>query len=142
MSAPGDGQTPPVVLQHTLKGFQRGAAAEVCKDTAREILGLGFGELLAQANAYIDKAEEMKEQLALVEAKAKEDLALAEEKNKEELAQLVLIFPNQETALDQELSSLRQTENKIKKRLFDKGQKYTVKSLALAHQGGGPGERG
>ena len=50
-SAPGDGQTPPapklpVGLQHTLKGFQRGAAVEVCKDTTRESLGLGFGKLL------------------------------------------------------------------------------------------------
>jgi len=67
----------------------------------------------------------MKEQLALMEAKAKEDLALAEEKNKEKLAQLVLIFTNRETDLDQELSSLRQTEKEIKKRLYDKGQKYT-----------------
>jgi len=39
---------------------------------ARERLGLGFGELLAHATAYIDKAEAMMEQLALVEAKAKE----------------------------------------------------------------------
>jgi len=129
-STPGDGQTPPapelpVVLQHTLKGFQRGAAVEVGEDMARERLGLGFGELLAQTIAYIDKAEAMKEQLALVEAKAKEDLALAEEKKKEELAQLVLIFTNQETALDLEISSLHQTEKVIKKRLYDKGQEYT-----------------
>jgi len=52
-------------------------------------------------------------------------LALAEEKNIEELAQLVLIFTNRETALDQEISSLRRTEKEIKKRLYDKGQEYT-----------------
>ena len=63
-------------------------------------MGLGFGELLAQATAYLDKAKAMREQLALVAAKAKEDLVLAEEKKKEELAQLVLIFTNRETALD------------------------------------------
>jgi len=45
-----------------------------------------------------------------VKAKAKEDLALAEEKKKEELAQLVLIFTNRETAMDQEISNLRQEE--------------------------------
>jgi len=70
-SAPGDGQTPPapelpVVLQHTLKGFQRGAVVEAGEDMARERLGLGFDELLAHATAYIDKAEAMKEQLKLV----------------------------------------------------------------------------
>jgi len=97
----------------------------VTEDVARERLGLGFGGLLSQANAYIDKAEALREQLALVEAKDKKDLNLEEEKKKEELAQLVLIFTNQETALDQEISSLRQTEKEIKKRIFDKGQLYT-----------------
>jgi len=67
----------------------------------------------------------MKGRLALVEAKAKEDLVMAEEKKKEELAQLVQIFTNRETTLDQEISSLRQTEKEIKKRLYDKGQEYT-----------------
>jgi len=71
-SAPGHGHTPlatelPPVLQHTLQGFQRGASVEV----TRERLGLGFGKLLAQANAQIDKVEALKEQLAFVEAKAK-----------------------------------------------------------------------
>jgi len=98
---------------------------EVTEDVARERLGLGFDGLLSQANAYIDKAEALREQLALVEVKAKEDLVMAEEKKKEEINQLVLIFTNRETALDQETSSLRQTENGIKKRLFDKGQEYT-----------------
>ena len=50
----------PIVLQHTLKGFQRGAAAEFGEDIVRERLGLGFGELLAQATTYIDKAKVMK----------------------------------------------------------------------------------
>jgi len=67
---------------------------------AREHLGLGFGELLAQANAHINRAEVMKQQLPLVEAKAKEDLTLAEEKKKEQLAQLVEVFTNRETALE------------------------------------------
>jgi len=49
----------------------------------------------------------MRQQLALVEAKAQEDLALAEEKKKEELAQLVQVFTNRETTLEQKLSSLR-----------------------------------
>jgi len=128
-SAPGNGQTPPApdlpaVVQHTLKGFQRGAAMEVDKDVVRERLGLGFSELLAQENAQINRAEVMRQQLALVEAKAQEDLALAEEKKKEELAQLVQVFTNHETALGQELSSLRQSERETKKRLFDKGQDY------------------
>ena len=78
-------------------------------------MGLGFGELLAQATAYIDQAE----------AKAKEDLAMAKERKKEELTQLVQIFTNRETALDQEISSLRQTEKEVKKRLYDKVQEYT-----------------
>ena len=42
-----------------------------------------------------------------MEVKAQEDLALAEEKKKEELAQLVQVFTNRETVLEQELSSLR-----------------------------------
>ena len=105
----------PVVLQHALKGFQRGAAEHLDEDAARARLGLSFDEVLAQSNAHISRTEvRVKEQVALVEAKAKEELAkakedlvLAEEKKKEELAQLVLIFTNRETALDQELSSLR-----------------------------------
>jgi len=129
-SASEHGHTPPApklpaVLQHALQSFQREAAVEVIEAVARERLGLGFGGLLSQANAYIDKAEALREQLALVEAKAKKDLVLAEEKKKEELAQLVLIFTNRETALDQEISNLRQTEKEIKKWLFDKGQEYT-----------------
>ena len=52
-------------------------------------------------------------------------MALAEEKKNEELAQLVLIFTNRETTLDQELSNPRQSEKETKKRLFDKGQEYT-----------------
>jgi len=66
----------------------------------------------------------MKELLALVEAKAKEDLALAEERKKDELAQLARAFATRETALEQELSSLHQSEMDVKKRLFDKGQEY------------------
>jgi len=74
-SVPGHGHTPPApelpaIVQHTLQGFQRGAAVGVTEDVAREHLGLGFGELLAQENAQINKAEALKQQLALVEAKA------------------------------------------------------------------------
>ena len=63
----------------------------------REHLGLGFCKLLAQANAHINRAEVLKQQLALMEAKAKEDLTLVEEKKKEELAQLVQVFTKRET---------------------------------------------
>jgi len=103
----------------------------------RERMGLSLGEFLAQSKALTSKTEvrikeklafvkaKAKEDLALVEAKAKEDLMLAEEKKKEELAQLARIFTTRETALEQELSSLRQFEKDVKKRLFDKGQEYT-----------------
>jgi len=43
----------------------------------------------------------------------------------EELAQLARFFTTRETALEQELSSLCQSEKDVKKRLFDKGQEYT-----------------
>ena len=98
-NAPAPEQTPsapelPAVLQHALKGFQREASEDLDEEAAREKLGLGFGELLAQLNALISRIEvRVKEKMALVEAKAKEELAkakkdlvLAEEKNKEELA--------------------------------------------------------
>jgi len=140
-SAPGHEQTPsapelPAVLQLALKGFQRGVAEDLDEDAVRERLGLNLGEFLAQSNTLISRTEvrikeqlalveaKAKEDLALAEAKAKEDLALAEEKKKEELAQLVLIFTNCETAMDQEITSLRQSEKETKKRLFDKGQEY------------------
>jgi len=41
---------------------------------------------------------------------------------KEELARQAQIFANRETTLNQELSSLRQSEKETKKLLFDKGQ--------------------
>ena len=41
----------PAVLQHTLKGFQRGVTEDLDEDAARARLGLSFGELLAQSNA-------------------------------------------------------------------------------------------
>jgi len=59
----------------------------------------------------------MKEHLALAEAKAKEDLALAEERKKDELAEQAQVFATRETTLMQELSSLRQSEKDVTKRL-------------------------
>ena len=130
-SAPGDEQTPPApelpaVLQHALKCFQRGVAKDLDEDVIRERMGLNLGEFVAQPNALASKAEvRTKEQLALVEAKAKEDLALVEEKKKDELAQQARVFATREIVFLQELSSLRQSEKDVKKRLFAKGQEYT-----------------
>ena len=62
----------------------------------RERLGLNFGALLAKSNALITRPEV---RVALVEAKAKEEKTL-----------LACSFATHETALKQELASLRQSE--------------------------------
>ena len=127
-SAPRNEQIPPthklqVVLQRTLKIFEeRKAAKDLDEEMNRVHMGRGLGEFLVHSSALTSKVEaRTKEQLARVEAKAKEDLALAEEKKKDELALQARVFAARETALLQELSSLRQSEKDIKKRLFDKG---------------------
>ena len=131
-SALGNEHTPPApelpaVLQHALKSFQeRGTMEDLDEEMNREHMGRGLGEFLVHSNALASKAEaRSKEQLALVEAKAKEDLVLAEEKKKDELTQHARVFATRETTLLQELSSLRQSEKDVKKRLFDKDQEYT-----------------
>ena len=73
---------------------------------ARERLGLNFRTLLAQSNALITRPEA---RVALVEAKAKEETTL-----------LARSFATRETALKQELASLRQSERDLSKRLHDK----------------------
>jgi len=84
----------------------------------RENLVLGLGEFLALADAFSHEAEsKAKGQLALAE-----ELALA----REQLAQKTQVFTNCETALNQELSALRQIEFGANKKLHDKGQEYTT----------------
>ena len=102
----------PVVVQHALKGFQTGVTKDSDEATARERLGLNFGALLAQSNALISRTEmKVKEQVALVEAKAKEEMAL-----------LAHAFTTGETALKQELANLRQDEKDFSKWFHDKSQ--------------------
>jgi len=95
----------PVVLQHALKVFQTENSDETA---ARERLGLNFGALMAQSNAFITRT---KVRVALVEAKAREQTAL-----------LARAFTTRETTLKQELTSLRQAEKDFSKRLHDKSQ--------------------
>ena len=89
----------PVVLQHALEGFQLEVAVDSDETAARERLGLNFGALLAQSNALITRTEA---RVALVEAKAKEETTL-----------LARSFVTRETALKQELTSLRQAEKEL-----------------------------
>jgi len=98
----------PVVLQHALKGFYLEMTVDSGEMAARERLGLNFGALLAQSNALITKPEA---RVALVEAKAKEETTL-----------LAHSFATHEATLMQELTSLRQSENDLSKRLHDKCQ--------------------
>ena len=87
--------------------------------STRERLGLNFGAFLAQSNALISRTEV---RVALVKAKAKEEKDLAEEKKKEEMTLLARAFTNCETALKQDMASLRQAERDLSKRLHDKSQ--------------------
>ena len=59
--------------------------------------------------------------MALLEARVKEEMALTEEKKKEEMNLLAETFATRETALNQELASLRQAETNLSKRLHNKG---------------------
>jgi len=52
----------------------------------------------------------------------KEELTLAKEKKKEEMVLLARTFAIRETALEQELASLRRVEKDLSKRLHDKCQ--------------------
>jgi len=109
-SVPAAPSTPelPVVLQHALKGFQIGVTEDSYETAARERLGLNFGALMAQFNALITRTEV---RVALVEVKAKEETTL-----------LTHAFTTRKTALKQELTSLRQAEKDLSKRLHDKSQ--------------------
>jgi len=79
----------------------------------RERLGLNFGALFAQSNTLITRTKvRVTKQVALVEAKAKEETIL-----------LACVFTTCETALKEELTSFRQTEKDLSKRLHDKSQK-------------------
>ena len=98
----------PVVLQHALKGFYPEMTVDSDETAVWERLGLNVGALLAQSNALITKPEA---RVALVEAKAKEETAL-----------LARSFATREAALKQELTSLRQSEKDLSKRLHDKCQ--------------------
>jgi len=71
-SAPATPSAPelPDVLQYALKGFQTGVMGDSDEATTRERMGLNFGALLAQSDALISRTE-VKEQVALTEAKAK-----------------------------------------------------------------------
>jgi len=80
----------PLVLQHTLKGFQLGVIVESDEAAARERLGFNFGALLAHSNALLTRPER---RVVLVEAKTKEEIAL-----------LARSFAAHETALKQELA--------------------------------------
>jgi len=78
----------------------------------RERIGNGLGEFLVHSSAFVSQ----------IEARMEEKLALVETRMKEELAQQARVFAIRETALTQELSSLRQSEKDTKKQLFNKGQ--------------------
>jgi len=88
----------PLVLQHILKGYQKGAIGSSNEEAVRESLALSFGEFFTQDDAFSHEAE----------SKAKEQLALAEELAlvKEQLAQQAQVFFNRETAPNQEISAL------------------------------------
>jgi len=89
----------------------------------RESLTLSLGEFFAQSDALSQEAEALvKEQLALAEGKANEELALA----KEQIAQQARASSNRETALQQEITALRQAELDANNKLFDKGLEYTI----------------
>ena len=111
----------PLVLQQILKGYQKGTMGSFNEKDAQESLRAwppSHGEFFAQADAFSHEAE----------SKAKEQLALAEELAlvKEQLAQQAQVFFHRETALNQELSTLRQAELETNKKLFDKSQEYTT----------------
>ena len=117
-STPKDDQVPPApelsaVLQYAIKSFQeKGAAKALDGDMLRERMGHDLGEFLAHSSTLMSQAE----------ARMREELALVEARMKEELAQQARVFAIRETALTQELSSLRQSKKDTKKQLFDKGQ--------------------
>jgi len=99
------------VLQHALRSFQeKGAAEALDGDMIRERMGHSLGEFLFHSNALVSQAK----------ARMKEEFALVEARMKEELAQQALVFAMRETALTQELSSLRQSEKDSKRQLHDK----------------------
>jgi len=116
--APAPAPELPLVLQQILKGYQKRAMGSSTPEAVQENLALSLGEFLAQANASSHE----------VELKAKEQLALAEELAlaKEQLAKQAQGFFIRETALNQELSILRQAELEANKKLYDKGQEYTT----------------
>jgi len=92
----------PAILQQALKCFQEKEAAEALGgDLLRDRMGQSLGEFLDNSLAFLSQAEA---------------------RMKEEIAHQDHIFANRETTLNQELSSLRQSEKETKKLLFDKGQ--------------------
>jgi len=87
-------------------------------EAVQENLALSLSEFFVQANTFSHEVEsKAKEQLALAE-----ELALAKEQH-EKQAQGFFI---RETALNQELSALRQAKLEANKKLHDKGQEYTT----------------
>jgi len=106
-SSPGGDQVPPTpelpaILQHALKCFQEKEAAKALGgDLLRDRMGQSLGEFLVNSLAFVSQAE----------ARMNGELALQAQ-----------IFANRETTLNQELSSLRQSEKETKKLFFDKGQ--------------------
>ena len=106
-SAPGGDQVPtapelPAILQHALKCYQEKEAAKALDgDLLSDCMGQSLREFLVNSLAFVSQAK----------ARMKGELALQAQ-----------IFANHETALTQELSSLRQSKKETKKLLFDKGQ--------------------
>jgi len=93
----------PAILQQAVKCFQEKEAVEALGgDLLRDRMGQSLGEFLVNSIAFVSQ----------VEVRMKGELALQAQ-----------IFANRETPLNQELSSLRQSEKETKKLLFDKGQK-------------------
>jgi len=89
------------ILQHALKCFQEKEAVEALNgNLLRDRMGQSLGEFLVNSLAFVSQAE----------ARMKGELSLQAQ-----------IFANREMALNQELSSLRQSEKDTKKLLFDKG---------------------
>ena len=115
-SAPKDHQSPPApdllsLLQQALKHFQDKEMAESLGGNLLQYrVAQDLGDFLVASSLALSKAHEA------------QDLQAEIAKLKEELTLKTKAFSNQETAMYQELTSLRQSEKEVKKLLFEKSQ--------------------
>jgi len=115
-STPKGQQMPPPLelhafLQEALKRFQDQDMVKSLEGNFLQIcVARGLGDFLVASSLALIKAQEM------------QDLQVKMKKLKEELVLKTKAFSNHETAMYQELASLRQSEKDVKKLLFDKSQ--------------------